>query len=260
MSPVPDSRFGIIRLTALLTAGGLAVGAAAARPASAALPAAPRSEVSDFAGVIDAGSSQAMTSLIREVREKASAEIAVAAVADLDGSDIETAAVELFQKWGIGRKGKDDGVLILLSVRDRAARIEVGYGLEAVLPDGKAGEIIRERMIPYFKEGAYGQGLLAGTAGVALAIAEGAGITLTGVPDPRRGNARPRETAAGRVMQLLFLAFLAYMFVRHPRALLLFLAMGGGRGGGIGGGGGFGGGFGGFGGGSSGGGGASGRW
>ena len=224
----------------------------------AALPEKPRGMVSDFAEVIDQNMESQITALVQEVEQKTSAEIAIVTVPSLEEGDSETMAVELYKKWGIGKKGKDNGVLILVSVQDRAVRIEVGYGLEAILPDGKCGEIIREDMIPYFKEGQYGNGIAAGTIRISGIIAQNAGVTLTGRSDitdvPKR-----KRTLLGTIFQLLVLAGLAFLFIQNPFLFLMFLGMGGGRSG-NGGGGGFGGGFGGFGGGLSGGGGASGRW
>ncbi len=224
----------------------------------AALPEKPLGMVSDFAEVIDPNMESQITGLIQEVEQKTSAEIAIVTVPALEEGDIETMAVELYRKWGIGKKGKDNGVLILMSVQDRAVRIEVGYGLEAILPDGKCGEIIREEMIPYFKEGQYGNGIAAGAINIAGIIAQNAGVTLTGRSDVSNIPARKRSLL-GTILQLLFLAGLAFLFIKNPFLFLMFLGMGGGRGG-YSGGGGFGGGFGGFGGGLSGGGGASGRW
>lgn len=216
-----------------------------------AIPQSPQGQVSDFAGVIEQNMKSQLTMLVQEVEQKTSAEIAIVTIPSLEGADIESTAVRLYQKWGIGKKGKDNGVLILMSVQDRLVRIEVGYGLESFLPDGKCGEIIREDMIPYFKEGQYGNGIAAGTARVATLIAQDAGVTLTGRSNITDRPAKKR-TLLGTIIQLLFLGGLAFLFIQNPFLFLMFLGMGGGRGG-YGGGGGFGGGL-------SGGGGASGRW
>jgi uncharacterized protein len=89
-------------------------------------------------------------------------EMAVVVLRSLDGIAIEAAAAELFELWGIGKKRRDNGLLLLWSVGDRLVRVEVGYGLEGVLPDGKAGAILDAHVIPAFRSGEFDQGILAG--------------------------------------------------------------------------------------------------
>src|SRR5205814_7168110 len=108
---------------------------------ASALPPKPSSYVSDFAGVIDAQTRQQLESVLAELEQKTSAEVAVVTVRGLEGRDIEGYANDLFTAWGIGKKGKDNGVLFLISPQDRKMRIEVGYGLEGILPDGAVGRI-----------------------------------------------------------------------------------------------------------------------
>jgi uncharacterized protein len=179
--------------------------------------------------------------------------------------DVDTAAVDLFEAWGIGKKGKNNGVLILCAVEDRRIRIEVGYGLEGILPDAKAGRIIDQLMLPHFRAGDLPTGLASGTLAVATVIAEDAGVKLSGSPSTQRsGPVREKRSVGSPLLRLLFLVLIALLFIRNPRLLLLMMLMGGGRGfggyhrGGFGGG--LGGGFGGFGGGLSGGGGAGRGW
>lgn len=212
--------------------------------------------VSDNANVIDSQSYQKMDGIIHELEQKTGAEIAVVSVKSLGNDSIENFSAKLFEKWGIGKKGKDNGVLILSAIDDRKVKIEVGYGLEGILPDGLCGEILDTYVIPSFKEGAYSKGLTTGVIAIASVIAKDAGVELTG------GNIAVKQ--AGRItpfsifFQLLALIIMIFVFIRHPFLFLLFLGMsGGGRGSG---GRGFGGGFGGFGGGMSGGGGASRSW
>jgi uncharacterized protein len=236
--------------------------------------------VSDFAGVVDAASADSITTLAREIEAKTGAELAVVTLHDLGGDDIDPAGTALFAQWGIGKKGKDDGVLILLALEERKVRIEPGYGLEQILTDGRCGQIIRRIMAPDLAAGRYGVGLLAGARVVAGIIAADRGVTITGSAPLPRGRGREGEVSP---LVLLLVAFLIVLvFARTVRFFSTFgNASGpyrdwrtrrrgwrdpwGGFGGGFGGMGGFGGGgggggggFGGFGGGSSGGGGASG--
>jgi len=252
----------------------------------------PTGYVTDAANVLDAPSHQELESRLAAFEKSTSIEIAVATVPSLEGEEIESYAVELFKQWGIGKKGKNNGLLILVAPNEHKTRIEVGYGLEPILPDGLCGQIIRERMIPHFKNNDYAGGLDEGIAAVQESLTPGAASP----PEPPR---LPREFPIGRGMiGFIFILFFVLPFLtvgllvavyiywrsqmllgfvllpigfaldlwRSSRGLSRFGGYGGTGFGGFGGGfsGGFGGGgggsFGGFGGGSSGGGGASGGW
>jgi uncharacterized protein len=249
----------------------------------------PTNYVNDFAGVLDLATVARLNDLCRQVDEKAHAQIAVVTVKSVDGQDVVSYAVALYQKWGIGAKGKDRGVLILLATQDRKYWTAVGYGLEPILPDGKVGGFGREA-VPLLRSGDYAGAVSLMTSRVAEVIANDAGVTLEGLqahPEPReaQGDSKPGLPVA-LVLFLIFL-FIVWVFRRAGGGGyrggggsgllsgflwgLLAGSMRGGRGsyggggfggGGFGGGGfgGGGGGFGGFGGGSTGGGGAGGSW
>ena len=229
----------------------------------------PTGYVNDFAHVIDPGTTTQLEDICRQIDEKAHAQIAVVTINSLDGSDIESYAVDLFKKWGVGNKSTDRGVLILLAVKDHQYRFEVGYGLEPILPDGKVGGFGREA-VPSLRANDYSGALLLMTSRVAAVIAQDAGIQLTGnqLPAPAPVENQPiGGISLGKI--IIFLIILIIVLFTPLRSVLFWMLLsgigGGSRGGGgYGGGGGFGGGggggFGGFGGGSSGGGGASGSW
>ena len=99
----------------------------------------PTGYVNDFAHVLDQATISQITDIARQVDEKAHAQMAVLTVNSLDGSDIESYAADLFKKWGVGAKSTNRGVLIVYAIKEHRARIEVGYGLEPILPDGKVG-------------------------------------------------------------------------------------------------------------------------
>lgn len=234
----------------------------------------PTTYVSDFAGVIDASSKQQMEELSRDVSEQAHATIVVVTIHSLDGGNIDEFANDLYQKWKVGPKDTDRGVMLILSINDRKRRIEVGYGLEGILNDAKVGDIGRT-MVPYLQRGEYGPGLLEAEQQIATVIAADAHVTLTPLqhpvrqPEPQRG----RKDWFGIIVFFIILFFI-FGGRRGGGWLPWFILgnmMGGGgrRGGWGGGGGGFGGGggggdgggdFGGGFGGGSGGGGASGDW
>ncbi len=229
----------------------------------------PSDYVNDFARVLDQTTIAELDNLCQQIDQKAHAQIAVVTINSLDGSDIESYAVDLFKKWGIGSKSTNRGVLILLAVRDRRYRIEVGYGLEPILPDGKVGSFGREA-VPVLRRNDYGGAVSLMTSRVADVIAQDAGIQLAGARPQIPAETR-EEPSMGLPVGAILLIFIVILAVPPLRRLLfwmLLLGAGGGyRGGGYAGGGwsgggfgGGGGGFGGFGGGSSGGGGASGSW
>jgi uncharacterized protein len=226
--------------------------------------------VNDFAHVLDARTVAQMDDICRQIDEKAHAQIAVATIHTLDGRDIESYAVDLFHAWGVGDKSTNRGVLILYAIDDHRARIEVGYGLEPILPDGKTGSFQREAA-PLMRSEQYNQAFLLVTSRVAGVIAQDAGIQLTNaqveapVP-PVRQQPSGGISLGGIVIIGIVILVILFTPLRSVLFWILFSGMfgGGGRGGGWGGGGfgggGGGGGFGGFGGGSSGGGGASSSW
>jgi uncharacterized protein len=251
----------------------MAIGCACVRAESVSQLPMPTSYVQDFAGVIDAGSKQQMEQLGSEVWQQARAKIIVVTVHSLDGVSIEEFATDLEDKWKVGAKDMDRGVLVILAINDRKRRVEVGYGLEGVLNDAKVGDIGRT-MVPWLQRGEYGQGLLEGQQQIASVIAADAGVTLAPLQQPIRQPApqRGRKDWLGIVV---FFIIIFFIFRGGRRGgggwlpwFILGNLMGGGRrgggwgggGGGDGGGGGGGGDFGGGFGGGSGGGGASGDW
>lgn len=241
--------------------------------------------VNDFAGVLNGSTLTRLNDLCLQVDQKAHAQIAVVTVKTLDGQDPVTYAVALYQKWGIGAKGKDRGVLILLATQDRKYWTSVGYGLEGILPDGKVGGFGRE-MVPLLKAGNFSGAVTLITSRVATVIAQDAGVTLDNQPQTVPAITRPQNgpaLGAGTIVVLILVFFFVVLPILRAMSrggggasnllsFLLGMFLGGGGRGGFGGGGfggggfggggfgGGGGGFGGFGGGSTGGGGAGGSW
>ncbi|MFP4036987.1 MAG: TPM domain-containing protein, partial [Desulfobacteraceae bacterium] len=225
----------------------------------------PRGLVNDFADVIPPEAEEKTMAVASEVLSKTGIPIVVVTMPDIGGSDYNQYANRLYESWGIGREGVDKGVLVFVTVKERKMRIEVGYGLEGIIPDGLAGEIRDRYMIPYLQKDRYGEGILNGALALASVIARHEGIELTGRADPVEGRPESGEGGGGLAFLPLILVILfLFLFSRRRGGgaawLLLPLLMGGGPRVGRGGGdfGGFSGGFGGFGGGMSGGGGAGG--
>ena len=224
---------------------------------------APDGYVTDRAGIIVPADRAAAAALAGELEQKTGAQAALVTVDTTAPETIEQYAVNLFQAWGIGQRGRDNGLLILVAHRDRTARIEVGYGLEGIITDARAHQVYRQTLVPAFQRGEFGPGLIAALAQLAGDIAADAGVALTGPGVNAGAGTGPEEPSLpGRILGTIFSLFLMMFILTAFGPLgLIFFGAGAGRGGYWSGGGmsgGFGGG--GFGGGMSGGGGAGGGW
>jgi len=167
--------------------------------------------VNDFAGVLDTATQARLNDLCFQVEQKAHAQIAVVTVKSLDGQDVVSYAVALYQKWGIGAKGKDRGVLILIATQDHKYWTTVGYGLEGILPDGKVGGFGRE-MVPLLRSGDYAGAVTLITSRVATVIAQDAGVTLDNQPQIRPAAHRRQNSPAGTVL----ISALIFFFIVVP--------------------------------------------
>ena len=225
----------------------------------------PRGLVNDFANVVSPQYEQKLAQVTGELLTKTHVPVVVVTMPDIGGQDHSEYANRLYAAWGIGKKDEDRGVLIFVTLKERKMRIETGYGIEGLIPDGLAGEIRDQYFVPYLKKNEFGKGLLNGTLAIAHIIAKDAGVSLTGQV-PMKRPVKRRSGLSALLVGLFFLALLFSVGRRGgmwPLLLLLFMGRGAyyggyGRGGFGGSFGSFGGGFGGFGGGLSGGGGAGG--
>lgn len=256
-------------LLVLLTFG-FAITAASAQTS---IPAKPTGYVDDYANVLSPNARAQLTALCAEVDQKAKAQIFVVTVTSLNGQPIEDFSLNLATKWGVGPKQTSSGVLLLFAIQDHRYRVEVGYGLESILPDGKVGGFGREAL-PYLRNGNYDAAVMLVARRIADVIAQDRGVKLSMRPLPA---AQPAAKDIGGLVTFIVLGALISMLylmmrvsrdARRPGGGSWWIGptigmrgggWGGGFGGGFGGGGG-GGGFGGGGGGSFGGGGASGSW
>ena len=233
---------------------------------------APSGYINDFAGVLSPATKDNLESLCTQVDRQAHAQIAVVTIKSLDNDQsIEEFATELEDKWGVGNKD-DRGVLMILVMKPRRGRIEVGYGLEGILNDAKVGDIGRS-MVPAANQGDYNTAVPLGVRQIATVIAQDAGVTLSANGHTyRRQRVTQDQPIQLSLTQILIgggvIVLLLIFLARTGNMGLIFFLLGnlmgggGGRGGYYGGrdgggGGGDDGGFGGFGGGRSGGGGAN---
>jgi len=137
----------------------------------------PQGYVSDFAQVIDANSRQQLENYAAAVERATGVQMALVTIPSLQGEPVEDVANTIFRAWGVGKKGKDEGILLLLAIGERRSRLEVGYGLEPILPDGFAGSILRA-MRPALRQGRYGEALYAAAETIGNTVAESKHVSL----------------------------------------------------------------------------------
>ncbi len=152
----------------------------------------PEGYVSDFSKVVDEGNKAALERYCARVEQLTGAQIALVTLPTLQGEPVEDVANTIFRAWGVGQKGKNNGILLLLVTGDRRSRLEVGYELEPLIPDGFAGSVLRE-MRPALRENHFGEALIAAAQTIGNKIAEAKGVALD-VPLPRRIRPQSRDS------------------------------------------------------------------
>ena len=217
--------------------------------------------VQDYANLLSPETKATINAVSKDLDNKTKAQVVVVTIPSLEGKPIEDYSLELLRAWGIGDKEKNNGVLLLIALKDRQSRIEVGYGLEGALPDGLTGRIQDKAMIPYFSSGNYDKGIMQGYANIASIVAKEYNVKLEAkIQNASQKNSSAQTAEMPCWLRIIFIVGIAGLLLIDQLffggAILSFLIImflrGGGRGGG-----GFGGGYGG---GSGGGGGSSRRW
>ncbi len=140
--------------------------------------------VQDYAGVLSEATRQHILQASEALSQGTGAQVAVLTIDSLDGASLEEYSLAVLRGWGIGSKENNDGVLLLAVIGDRQLRVEVGYGLEGAIPDGKAGRIMDEAILPFFKTGDYDGGIKAGYDAILTAVAQEKGFSMEGLLDP----------------------------------------------------------------------------
>jgi uncharacterized protein len=262
-------RFFLSLITLLVISTVTAVGWAAVD-----LPT-PSHYVEDYANVVNASHERSLNGILQELEQKTGVQYIILTVQTMGGLPIEQFSIELAEKWKLGQKGKDNGMIFVLSKNDRKWRFEVGYGLEGFITDQFCGRVGREVLVPYLKRDNYSEGIYQANSRIVQKIASESGVNLSGMPKIAPLGVKRRNLRRGlpccSILPMLIFMFLIFGRGGRGMGMLFFLPfMLGGFGGhggygrsGSFGGGSFGGGFGGFGGGMGGGfggGGASGGW
>jgi len=210
--------------------------------------------MNDWGDLLSSAQEKQVEQALQQYEDQSSNQIIVATFPSLEGESLEDVSLQMFETWKLGASGKDNGVLLSIFKAERKIRIEVGYGLEGVLPDITAGQIIRNEMTPFFKEGRWYEGIVSGLNGIIQAT--------KGEYTGSGRNSSRRKEEGGSILGLLF-PIIIFLLISRGRVgglggfvlgSMIGSSMRGGRGGGFGGGGFSGGG------GFGGGGGASGGW
>lgn len=159
--------------------------------------------VNDFAGVLDDATSAKLSALCKDLEAKTSDELAIVTVKSVEPLDSKSYAVGLFKEWGIGKKGKDNGILLLLAMKERRVEIEVGYGLEGALNDAKCGGILHDKVIPCFKASKWGDGLVNGATAIVLQLSN----TNESV------SSTDKQNVLGRNLLIIFIVILVILVI-----------------------------------------------
>ncbi len=144
------------------------------------VPCSPPERVVDLADIIEPALEGQLVAALRELEEKTTAQMVILTVTSLDGEAIESFSLHVAEQWKPGQKGKDNGLLLTVALKERKYRFETGYRLESVLPDSLLGSIGREKMGPFFKEGQYGEGIAAATKEILALLAKHDQAQLSG--------------------------------------------------------------------------------
>ena len=187
------------------------------------IPAHPSQYVVDLAGVIDASTAARLNAMLHDLEAKTTAQVVVLTIKSLDGEPIENFSHQTAVKWGIGQKGKDNGVLLTVAVKDHKYRIEVGYGLESTLPDSLVGSIGRQYLVPNFRKGDYAGGIVAAVTEIVHKIAPGQGLGAGTVAAQPVHQTVPQKSAVPGITIILLVVFIILLILIRPGFLGFFL-------------------------------------
>ena len=192
----------VVVLAAVLAFGALS----APGPVAAQQLPRPRGYVNDFANVISSADRESIERIAAEVRERTGAEIAVVTIqSHAPYATIDEFGVALGEAWGVGSAADDAGAILILALSERRVRIEVGYGLEGAIPDGRAGSILDTYVLPDLRAGNYSAALVNGAAAIAGIVADEYGVTLTGARAEPRGAAQREGVEIGDLIYVIFI-------------------------------------------------------
>jgi len=195
---------------------------------TADIPLRPPAPVVDLAGIIDDSVKNKLNRYMRELEQKTTAQMAILTIKSLQGQSLEDLSITIaHDKWKLGQKDKDNGVLLMVALKDKKYRIEVGYGLEGILPDSLVGAIGRQYLVPYFRKGDYSSGIYAAALVIANEIANDAGVKISGLPAVKTTHSiKAKKRSAGpfgKIISLLIFIVVFFMFIKNPRSFLTLM-------------------------------------
>ena len=187
----------------------------------------PQGYVNDFANIINARDESQIRSMSEAVERATSIEIAVVTVSSMSPyGSIEEFSIALASDWEIGKKGEDNGILLIVALQERKTRIEVGYGLEGIFPDGLVGRIMDTSMVPYFRENDFSTGFAKAVEGVAGVISREYDVDFSSVSQ-RESEKYTRTTRGSRRSLYPYLSFIFILLIGGGRFLWPLLILGG---------------------------------
>jgi uncharacterized protein len=189
----------------------------------------PTGYVTDPSHVLSEQQQKSLHRLSRELEQKTGIQAATLILADGEDTPVEDLAQTVFSTWKIGKKSKDNGVLFLVVLKQKKVRIHVGYGLEGDLNDGKAGELLDQAVLPYFKKGDIQTGVISGHVALAKTLAKAKGVELTGVPKQQYSN---RSSIPEWVQFLMLIGLILFLWKGRGWVFLPLIFLGGAFGGG----------------------------
>ncbi|MEM5948472.1 TPM domain-containing protein [Spirochaetia bacterium 38H-sp] len=175
------------------------------------IPDRPSSYVNDFAGVLSSDTRANLESLLYDYEMQTGNQLVILTISSLDGEAIEDFSIRLAERWKIGQKDRDNGIIFLVAVNDRQARIEVGYGLEAVLTDAYSSAILNDYVFPHFKSGDYDAGIIAGVSQI-VALTSDVDLSAGDVYVPR-SNGSYYDTKVEEIVRLVIIVFVVILLV-----------------------------------------------
>jgi uncharacterized protein len=180
-----------------------------------------RGRINDYAGLIPANKAQELEARLARFENDTGHQVAVLTIPSLNGDSLEEFSIRVAESWKIGRKGFDNGAILVIVPNERKLRIEVGYGLEGVLPDAIASRIIREVIVPEFRANNYVGGIEAGLDAI-LKVTQGEPL-----PDRAREAARQPQSGSSSLLTILTLTAILALFIGMTRRRLASGAFGG---------------------------------
>jgi len=187
----------------------------------------PSSYVVDEAGIIDESIKKKLAGHLQELEQKTGSQMIVLTVPTTGEIPIEMFALDMAEKWKLGQKDRDNGLLMIIAVNDRKYRIEVGYGLESVVPDSLAGTVARKYLVPRFQAGDYSKGIYETAVVIMSTIAKAYGAELTGMPALQSSPSPAKRSPFGSLLSFLFFLFIiSSLMNRRSRGLFGGLLLG----------------------------------